>query len=422
MVTLAVIIIAILLISLIYIQLKYRSLQKKVSSLSIKLDKSSDSNLILQNINAYFLLINRDFIVFDTNYYSLNGLSAPTEGAIKRVGDLLHCRNAIAAGECGKHEQCKLCCIRMAIEKAFRDKVNFKKLEASMKLLSEDEKKVIPCDVSVSGVYLNIRGEDYMVLTVYDVTELRNMQRLLTIEKEHSISADKLKSAFIANMSHEVRTPLNAIVGFSGLMVTAASEEERKIYADIIAENNERLLRLVNDIFDLSQIESGTATFKYSEFDVNDLLRELEGIFRMKLNGQSPVELVCEAHVQPIMMYSEQQRIIQVLTNLLHNAVKFTQMGEIRFGCRMEGVDKVYFFVSDTGVGIPQEEQDKIFSRFIKLDREMQGTGLGLTLSQTIIRNLNGELGLDSEVNKGSTFWFILPQSISPDMQNQSLS
>lgn len=291
-----------------------------------------------------------------------------------------------------------------------------------MKLLSEDEKKVIPCDVSVSGTYLNIRGEDYMVLTVYDVTEQRNMQRLLAIEKEHSISADKLKSAFIANMSHEIRTPLNAIVGFSGLMVTAASEEERKMYADIIAENNERLLRLVNDIFDLSQIESGTATFKYSEFDVNDLLRELEGIFRMKLNGQSPVELVCEAQVQPIMMYSEQQRIIQVLTNLLHNAMKFTQTGEIRFGCRMEGEDKVYFFVSDTGVGIPQEEQDKIFSRFIKLDREMQGTGLGLTLSQTIIRNLNGDLGLDSEVNKGSTFWFILPQSISPEMENQSLS
>lgn len=422
MVTLAVIVIAILLISIIYIQLKCRSLQKEVISQSIELNKFRDSNLILQNINAYFLLIDRDFIVHDTNYYSLNGLLTSADEKIKRVGDLLHCRIAITAGECGKHEQCKFCCIRMAIGKAFRDKVNFKKLEASMKLLSEDEKKVIPCDVSVSGTYLNIRGEDYMVLTVYDVTEQRNMQRLLAIEKEHSISADKLKSAFIANMSHEIRTPLNAIVGFSGLMVTAASEEERKMYADIIAENNERLLRLVNDIFDLSQIESGTATFKYSEFDVNDLLRELEGIFRMKLNGQSPVELVCEAQVQPIMMYSEQQRIIQVLTNLLHNAMKFTQTGEIRFGCRMEGEDKVYFFVSDTGVGIPQEEQDKIFSRFIKLDREMQGTGLGLTLSQTIIRNLNGDLGLDSEVNKGSTFWFILPQSISPEMENQSLS
>lgn len=166
-----------------------------------------------------------------------------------------------------------------------------------MKLLSEDETKVTPCDVSVSGTYLNIHGEDYMVLTVYDVTELKNAQRLLSIEREHSISADKLKSAFIANMSHEVRTPLNAIVGFSGLMVSASSEEERKMYADVIAENNERLLRLVNDIFDLSQIESGTVDFVYTEFDANDLLRELEGIFKTKLNNSS-VELVCEAHIQ----------------------------------------------------------------------------------------------------------------------------
>lgn len=416
MVALAVIIISILLILLIYTQFKCRSLQNVVYPKETKPDKSKDPNLILQNINAYFLLIDRDFIVRDTNYYSLNGLPVPEDGTIKRVGDLLHCRNAVAAGECGKHEQCKLCCVRTSITKAFRDKTNFKKLAASMKLLSEDEKSVIPCDVSVSGAYLNVDGEDFMVLTVYDVTELRNVQRLLAIEKERSISADKLKSAFIANMSHEVRTPLNAIVGFSGLIVSASSEEERKMYADIITENNERLLRLVNDIFDLSQIEAGAVEFQYSEFDVNDLLRELEGIFRMKMNGQSPVELVCEAQLQPIMMYSEQQRIIQVLTNLLHNAMKFTESGEIRFGCRMEGMEKVYFFVSDTGIGIPKEEQDKIFSRFIKLDREVQGTGLGLTLSQTIIKHLGGDLGLESEVNKGSTFFFTLPLVIQPEM------
>ena len=112
-----------------------------------------------------------------------------------------------------------------------------------------------------------------MVLTVYDVTELRNIQRLLDVERENAISADKLKSAFIANMSHEVRTPLNAIVGFSGLMATATSEEEKKMYTDIISENNERLLRLVNDIFDLSQIDAVVLNFVYSEFDANDLLR-----------------------------------------------------------------------------------------------------------------------------------------------------
>ena len=279
-----------------------------------------------------------------------------------------------------------------------------------MKLLSDDGKSIISCDVSVSGAYLlHINGEERMVLTVYDVTELRNIQRLLDVGRENAISADKLKSAFIANMSHEVRTPLNAIVGFSGLMATATSEEEKKMYTDIISENNERLLRLVNDIFDLSQIDAGVLNFVYSEFDANDLLRELEGVFGMKLNENPLVALICEAHLEPIMMHSEKQRIIQVLTNLLHNAMKFTNTGEIRFGCRMEGTDEVCFYVSDTGIGIPEEEQEKIFSHFTKLDREVQGTGLGLTLSETIIHNLGGRVGVKSELGKGGTFWFILP-------------
>lgn len=399
----------ILLAAFVYVLIKYQSVKKNLNSkASVMLRETNELTSILQNINAYYLLIDNDFIVHNTNYYVLNHLK-PTEGKEKRVGDLLHCRNAIAAGECGKHEQCKLCCIRASISKAFYEKKGFKKLDASMRLLSEDEKTIIPCDVSVSGIWMNINGEERMVLTVYDVTELKNMQRLLEVEREHAISADKLKSAFIANMSHEVRTPLNAIVGFSGLMATATSEEEKKMYTDIISENNERLLLLVNDIFDLSQIDAGVLNFVYSEFDANDLLRELEGIFGMKLNENPLVALVCEAHLEPIMMHSEKQRIIQVLTNLLHNAMKFTKTGEIRFGCRMEGTDEVCFYVSDTGIGIPKEEQEKIFSRFMKLDREMQGTGLGLTLSQTIVHNLGGRVGLESEVGKGSTFWFILP-------------
>lgn len=121
------------------------------------------------------------------------------------------------------------------------------------------------------------------------------------------------------------------------------------------------------------------------------------------------------------MMHSEKQRIIQVLTNLLHNAMKFTKTGEIRFGCRMEGTDEVYFYVSDTGIGIPKEEQEKIFSRFTKLDREMQGTGLGLTLSQTIVHNLGGRFGVESEVGKGSTFWFILPLVTKKEITNDKI-
>ena len=160
--SLAIIIIIVLSATLIYVWAKCQSLQKEVHSKENKENELKKLALVLQNINAYFLLIDKDFVVCDT----------------KRVGDLLHCRNAIAAGECCQHEQCKLCCIRASIGKAFYKKASFKNLEASMKLLSEDEMTVTPCDVSVSGTYLNIHGQDYMVLTVYDVTELKNVQRL----------------------------------------------------------------------------------------------------------------------------------------------------------------------------------------------------------------------------------------------------
>lgn len=404
------IIIAIMLPMLVYTQIRCRKLKKDLSIKEVEQRELNRLELILQNINVYFLLINTDFVVRETNYYLLNGLPMPVKGTVKRVGDLLHCRSAIEAGECGKHQRCKLCGVRMSIGKAFHKKESFKKLDASMNLLSEDGEKVIPCDVSVSGGYLNIQGEAHMLLTIYDITELKTMERLLHIEKENSISADRLKSAFIANMSHEIRTPLNAIVGFSGLMGTATTDEEKKMYSDIITENNERLLHLVDDIFDLAQIEAQTLIFQYSEFDANDLLRELEGVFKVKLSENPLVELICEAHLQPIMMHSERHRIIQVLSNLLHNAMKFTEKGEIRFGCRVEEENEVYFYVSDTGIGIPTEDQEKIFSRFMKLDREVQGAGLGLTLSQTIVKNLNGRLGVESDCGEGATFWFVVPQ------------
>ena len=183
--SLAIIIIIVLSATLIYVWAKCQSLQKEVHSKENKENELKKLALVLQNINAYFLLIDKDFVVCDTNYYSLNRLPVQVGGVTKRVGDLLHCRNAIAAGECGQHEQCKLCCIRASIGKAFYKKASFKNLEASMKLLSEDEMTVTPCDVSVSGTYLNIHGQDYMVLTVYDVTELKNVQRLLC---EHIIT------------------------------------------------------------------------------------------------------------------------------------------------------------------------------------------------------------------------------------------
>ena len=223
------------------------------------------------------------------------------------------------------------------------------------------------------------------------------------------LSCDKLKASFIENMSHEVRTPLNAIVGFSSLLATASDKEEKDMYIDIINQNNDRLLKLINDILDLSQIDSGTLNFQYSDFDVNDLLRELYELFKFRLKEKPDITLFCEAGLDPIMIRTERQRVMQVLINLLTNAMKFTQQGEIRFGCQLKEDNEIYFFVTDTGSGIPEDERDKIFNRFIKLDREIPGTGLGLTLSQTIVEKLGGRIGVESQQGIGSTFWFAVP-------------
>lgn len=408
------IVIAVLCVLWGYTLLKYRTIHKNYHSTEDTLRKKvENTKQVLYNMNTCFVLINSDFIVRDTNYYKLNHLTTDTKE--KRLGDLLHCRNAMEAGGCGMHARCALCGIRHTIRRAFIEHKNIDKLEGTMNLLDEKREHVIPCDVSVAGGYFKT-DEELMILTINDITELKNMQRSLNIERENAISADKLKSAFIANMSHEIRTPLNSIVGFSGLLASASTEEEKKMYSDIISQNNERLLVLVNDILDLSQIEAGVANFEYSTFDVHDVLRELYGIFTLKQIKENPaVQLICEAHVEPLLVYSERGRVLQIMTNLIHNALKFTKEGEIRFGCHSEDQQRIRFYVSDTGIGIPAEELSQVFCRFTKLDREIPGTGVGLSLVQTIVHNLGGEISVESEVGKGSTFCFSLPMSVVGD-------
>jgi len=410
--SLAIIIIVVLSATLIYVWAKCQSLQKEVHSKENKENELKKLALVLQNINAYFLLIDKDFVVCDTNYYSLNRLPVQVGGVTKRVGDLLHCRNAIAAGECGQHEQCKLCCIRASIGKAFYKKASFKNLEASMKLLSEDEMTVTPCDVSVSGTYLNIHGQDYMVLTVYDVTELKNVQRLLTIEKEHSISAEKLKSAFIANMSHEVRTPLNAIVGFTNLLIGEGADEiepeEKAAMIEIVNNNNELLLKLVNDVLEISRLDSGNLSFDIKEHNITKIIKEIYVTYQTLIQPSLCFILELDETVS-LSVNIDCFRFTQVISNFLNNANKFTKEGTITLGCKIyKEHQEVCVYVKDTGKGIDDKELMMIFDRFYKTDEFEQGSGLGLSICKVIIERLAGRIEVHSEVGKGSCFSVIL--------------
>ena len=387
---------------------KTKSLNKEVLAQKNELGLNKDfSDAILRNIDAYIVLANRNFLVEKTNYYSLN--SEKDDCVLHRVGELLRCKNALDSGACGTHENCKSCPVRASIERCFREKNSFSRLEAPMRLyLSDDTDNYVDCVVSVSGAYMVQNRDEKVLLTVRDITRLKKVQEELEAARRVAEVAGEQKTAFLANMSHEIRTPLNAIVGFAGLLANA-SESERNSYVEIIKGNTNMLLQLVNDILDMSKIEAGTLEFLYSDTDVNQIMRELEGIFRLRLEeADSPVRIVFEPCLPVCFIHTEKNRVSQVLSNFLSNAFKYTKEGSITLGYKVRE-DDIYFYVQDTGAGIPAGKVDKVFERFMKLDAKKQGTGLGLSISRTIIKKLGGEIGVFSEYGKGSTFWFTLP-------------
>lgn len=231
----------------------------------------------------------------------------------------------------------------------------------------------------------------------------------LRVAKEKAEESDHLKSAFLANMSHEIRTPLNAIVGFSGLLAMAENYEERDEYINIINNNNELLLQLINDILDLSKIEANTLEFVYSDIDINQLLCDIEQTSRLKAADGVQVSFV--EKLPHCIIRTDKNRLSQVVTNFINNAIKFTKEGSIYFGYKHKE-NNLYFYVSDTGCGIDKDVKDSVFQRFVKLDSFAQGTGLGLSICQMIVHKLGGEIGVDSELGQGSTFWFTLPDTV----------
>ena len=243
---------------------------------------------------------------------------------------------------------------------------------------------------------------------VYYIRILRKAYSRLSEAVEKAEQANQLKSAFLANMSHEIRTPLNAIVGFSNMLPHTEDPVEMREYADIIETNTDLLLQLINDILDLSKIEAGTFDFYPSSIDVNQTLEEIEQSMRLRLKN-SDVTLAFTERLPDCLFYIDKNRLIQLLANFVNNAIKFTQTGTICMGYRMTDTDTIYFYVSDTGCGMSNEQCEHVFERFVKYNPFIQGTGLGLSICRTIVEHLGGKIGVDSEEGKGSTFWFTLP-------------
>lgn len=262
--------------------------------------------------------------------------------------------------------------------------------------------------------------ENKVLALIHDIGDRIRRSNELIEAKRRAEDADRLKSVFLANMSHEIRTPLNAIVGFSEIIAMTESEEEKLEYLEIIQRNSGLLLQLINDILDLSRIESGKSEMHFQQVEISGLVDEVEKVHQIKMRPE--VELKVVRPEKEFWTSTDRNRVMQVLFNFLSNAIKNTEKGTITLGLKQEG-GWLKLFVSDTGCGIPVEKLPQIFTRFEKLNDFVQGTGLGLSICKSIVERLGGHIDVSSKVGIGSTFSLFLPyQEIPEDVSARRLS
>ena len=245
-----------------------------------------------------------------------------------------------------------------------------------------------------------------IVGTSQRIDERKEMEASLVTARNKAEESDRLKTAFLANMGHEIRTPLNAIVGFADLLPVVESEEDRNQLIKEIQNNNHKLLRIIDGLVSMSKIEAGAKSLMMAKVDINQVLQQMADTYQ----PTTMLAMMVECPLEEFPIQTDREKLLEILDNLVQNAVKFTEMGSVTLGYDVL-VDHVHIWVKDTGKGIPAADQERIFERFVKLDEYIPGTGLGLSVAKSHALNLNGKIGVESQVGEGSTFWIDLPLS-----------
>lgn len=362
------------------------------------------NELVLNNTNSGLAYITRDYIVKWENI-SLCSKSLSYEAYKK--GELCY------KSAHNRTSPCENCVLQRAVESRQTEQIKF----------CLDSHHTV--EIFATPVFLDDDTIDGIVIRIDDVTEREQMIEDLKQAKQEAEQSDKLKSAFLANMSHEIRTPLNAIVGFSELMMYG-DEEDRGEYIQIINTNNELLLKLINDILDLSKLESGSVELKYEKYDLSDNFNNMAASMKQRVTNPE-VRLVAVNPYLSCQVVLDRNRVAQILTNFVTNAIKYTPKGVIEMGYEQKE-QGIYLYVKDTGIGIPNEKKAKVFYRFEKLDEFAQGTGLGLSICKAIVESMGGEIGFESKYGEGSLFWAMLPceieihteKTISDEVENNN--
>lgn len=281
--------------------------------------------------------------------------------------------------------------------------------------------------VLISASIIEINSEKQILSIIRDITERKEYEEKLKEATRKAEESDMLKSAFLANMSHEIRTPMNAILGFGQLLREKQFDREKQNkFLDIVVVRSKNLLQIINDIIDISKIEANQLKIEKHEFSLDKMLYELFSIFEAEIATANKedlkIEFKAELYKEASYIESDKVRLRQILTNLISNAIKFTDKGKIKFGYKIEK-EMLQFFVKDTGIGIPKEALGHIFERFRQADgsntREFGGTGLGLSISKQLVEMMGGNIWVESEVDKGSKFYFTIP--FKPVSKNNEL-
>ncbi|OIP00027.1 MAG: hypothetical protein AUJ98_09540 [Bacteroidetes bacterium CG2_30_33_31] len=292
------------------------------------------------------------------------------------------------------------------------------------------DNSIFPINISFRRVNFKNHQGDYFILIGRDITKNKIDERALRNAKDKAEIADKLKTSFLANMSHEIRTPINAVIGFADLLNDSdLLDEERKEYINTIQVNGELLLNLINDIIDIAKIESGQLKISKNEFSIKQLFDEIylsaRNALSMLEKPQIILEYKIEDSLEDVFLVTDQYRLMQIINNLLNNAIKFTDKGRIDFGVGINKNDKIEFYVKDTGIGISEKDVDIIFDRFGQVEealvRNVGGTGLGLSITKSLVEILGGRIKVKSTVEEGSTFIFTIDAERKSGQLNPSI-
>lgn len=341
----------------------------------------------------------------------------------KRPGEIFDCISAFDhPNGCGYGMLCKFCKIRNSAEETLTNGIPANNVESV--LTQKLDNKQVSFTVLVSSALIKRKNKSSVLVTITDITQRKKLENELTLAKEKAEQSDKLKTAFLANMSHEIRTPLNGIMGFSELLCTKKnmSLEQKQAFSSIIKTSSQGLMQIIDDIIDVSRIESGVLRINKSGFKINSMFQDIWIYAHTKIvESKKDIELIFLENPNNLAIVTDEVRLKQVFLNLINNAIKFTEKGKIEYGISKVTKNYIEFIVSDTGIGIPGDKHKIIFDRFRQgyenTNRSYGGNGLGLSITKSLVELMGGQISLESAINVGTTFKFTI-KSENPLLEN----